>query len=215
METLKCKCVFSDSCKTLQSQVEQIQDFISAKSHVKALHLIKNTLQTLEQERAEHVAYWNNLTRSQCEFTKHLALMPADSRGHNESVIRTSAWRAGDLQELRRPVKRKKKKKQQQQQEQKQPHQLVKDKRAQKTLNLQAKRGNVKKSRPVLVRKLKRQRREKEQCNSGSSNSNNSSNNNKRAKNSNLKTPVTKNLIPKLLKKPKMLRIKREKEGVE
>ena len=61
----------------------------------------------MKEERKTHQQYMRDYARSHCDFQKVASIMPPDAHGHNSSVLRTSAWRAGDLDELRRPSKTK------------------------------------------------------------------------------------------------------------
>jgi len=119
---LECHCVYSESGIRILDQIEQIDAQLEAASYKKALRMVKDTVLKLREEQKTHATYTNNYMRAQCEFHKVMSIMPPDAHGYNTSVLRTSAWRAGDLDELRRPVnkkKNKKNKKKQQQQQQK------------------------------------------------------------------------------------------------
>ena len=108
---LACHCVYSDTGVTLLKQIDEIDAHLEAASYKKALRLVKDTVLKMKEEQKKHQEYVENHIRSQCEFHKVSSIMAPDAHGRNESVLRTSAWRAGDLDELRRPVPKKKKKK--------------------------------------------------------------------------------------------------------
>lgn len=111
---LACQCVYRDETDRILDQLNEIDQHLEAESYKKALKVMKDTVQRMKEEQKIHKEYNLAYARSQCEFHKVASIMAPDAHGHNSSVLRTSAWKAGDLDELRRPVKKKKKKKKKQ-----------------------------------------------------------------------------------------------------
>lgn len=103
LSRLKCHCVFSEHSKRFESYLD------SDKPSLTALKKAFEELQKLHRLHVtEHVPAMN---RSFVEYAKLQSIMSPMANGHNNAVLKTSAWSAGTVDELRIPKPKKRSRK--------------------------------------------------------------------------------------------------------
>lgn len=103
LSRLQCHCVFSEHSKRFESYLD------SDKPSMTALKKAFEELQKLHRIHVtEHVPAMN---RSFVEYAKLQSIMSPLANGHNNAVLKTSAWSAGTIDELRIPKPKKRSRK--------------------------------------------------------------------------------------------------------
>lgn len=105
LNRLKCHCVFSETARELEEIMGKLRESAKKNKHSVAIRQTQSSLSALRKLYEEHVSQhrvaWN---RSFCDYYKGQSVFSPNVNAYNSHVLRTSAYKAGDVDLLRAPV---------------------------------------------------------------------------------------------------------------
>lgn len=105
LNRLKCHCVFTETARELEEIMGKLRESAKKNKHSVAIRQTQSSLSAMKRLYEEHVSQhrmaWN---RSFCDYYKGQSVFSPNVNAYNSHVLRTSAYKAGDVDILRAPV---------------------------------------------------------------------------------------------------------------
>lgn len=105
---LNCHCIFTERAKNLDASLTLVENAVEKKHLKEAITEIRKEVQRLKEDYKIHIEEHNkDYMRSMLDLSKNRVLNPIEVDG---TLLQTSAWKTGDVNRLRNPVKKRTKK---------------------------------------------------------------------------------------------------------